>query len=162
MKRVLVLSIAASFLVSAFITLVIAAVVSPHPTEARTPATVVTAKRFALHDVDGNTRAALGFDADGRPGLTLFDQDGAARGELRLETGGSPSFFLLDTDSTRRVAISVNPAGDSILLLRQPGVGSVGFAPSRIRLVVRNNGATSIDIFDPDAMPDTPPIWTAP
>jgi hypothetical protein len=164
MKRILVVSIVASALVSALITLVITAVVSPRPTEAQDNPTVVTAQRFVVHDAAGNIRAALGFDADGRPGLTLFGQDGADRAQLRLDTDGHPSFFLLDTDGTRRVAIAVNAAGDSILILREPGVGSgeVSFAPVRIRLVVRNNGATSIGIFDPGATPTTPPIWTAP
>jgi hypothetical protein len=59
--------------------------------------------------------------------------------------------------------LSVNGAGDSILLLRQPGAGGeeVAFAPFRARIVTRNNGDTSIGLFDADSTPSTPPVWVA-
>ncbi len=165
MHRTVGLAIVASVVVSILSTLFITTLMnSSRAIAGSDDPMVIQAQRFVLQDSAGATRAILGLDSAGRPGLTMMNSDGKDRVQLRLETDGHPSFHLLDPDGTRRVAISVNSAGDSIMLLREPGVGSgeTQFAPFRTRFVVRNNGATSLGVFDSGARPTTPPIWTAP
>lgn len=161
MKGTLALSIVASALVSALMTLAIMAVVSPRPAEAQTPPAVVTAQGFVLQDAAGKIRAELGFDAVGGSGLSLFDADGVKRLTVYLDEGGNPNVGLFDADLTRRVGLAANPRAGAVVLLRDPGIGAEGFLPVRIRLAVRNDGATHIGIFDPPGDTTRWCVWSS-
>lgn len=161
MKGTLALSIVASSLVSALMTLAIMAVVSPRPAEAQTPPAVVTAQGFVLQDAAGSIRAELGFNTADDAGLNLFDADGVTRLRVYLDAAGNPGVGLLDPDLTRRVALAANPQAGAVVLLRDPGIGAEGGQPFRIRLAVRNDGTTSIGIFDPPGNTTRWCVWSS-
>lgn len=156
MKSMLLLSIMASSLVSAVVTLAITTVVSPRPAEAQTSPSVVTAQGFVLQDATGKVRAELGISATGDAGLNLFDADGVTRLRVYLDQAGSPGVGLLDPDLTRRVALAANPQAGAVVILRDPGIGPEGGQPFRIRLAVRNDGTANLGLFD---APDNTIRW---
>lgn len=155
----LALSIVASSLISALVTLVVTGLVIPHPAEAQSAQAIVTAQRFVLQDAGGKTRAELGVDAaDGYIGLILVDANGARRLRTTLDPDGNPSVTLHDTDFTRRVAMAANPTAGGVVLVRDAGIGPEGFQPVRARLAARNDGTAHIGLYNP---PGETAVWVA-
>lgn len=80
-----------------------------------------TAGEFLVTDARGRTRATLGFDDTGQPGLCLYDADGRPRLLLSLEQA-QPSIMLYAADGYPRVGMDLDRTTSRVAVFRSDGV----------------------------------------
>ncbi len=92
-------------------------------------AEVIRAKQFVVVDQDGNMRAELSLNADGKPGMALYDENEKYRVTLGLNKDGEPGLRLYDKDGKTSVMLSLNKDEEPSLWLadksgkRRAGIG---------------------------------------
>ena len=113
----------------------------------------IRAKRFVLVDEAGATRAVLGFNDRGNPGLVLRDAAGKTRAGLALQPDGTPGLALKDAAGKTRAALGLLAADSS------PGL-VLGDAADKTRagLGLDADGNPSLDLYDAAGKP----LWSAP
>jgi hypothetical protein len=92
---------------------------------------VVRAGRFELADQKGNIRAVLGLNPDGEPRLALANESGQILATIGLELDYKftkdkiPTVRFLDRGGKVRSEMSLNRAGDPLIILRNERGGTI-------------------------------------
>ncbi len=102
----------------------------------------ICAERFELVDFTGNTRAILGLDRSGQPGLDLCDPNGTTRARLEMDADGAPMLRLADPDGRTRVALGLNDFGQPELRLTDQN------SKTRVSLVLNDFGEPMLVLAD--------------
>jgi hypothetical protein len=118
----------------------------------------VEAQKLLLKDKAGKVRAALGENADGEWGLTLYAADGKPRASLQLDDNGEPQLDLraaaspvratldaatglglIGPEGTRRATFGMDAGEPAMALADKQG---------RARLALRADDAASVSLYD--------------
>lgn len=133
----------------------------------KTSADVVEAREFRLVDEQGEARAVLGLDHEGRTDLSLLGpasddgrrglawltasadgssmslEDGSHRQLLMSMEGGVPSVMMWDADTESEVLLSMDPGGSSDLLFADRQA-------VRVRLSLQADGRSCLSLYGAD------------
>jgi hypothetical protein len=88
---------------------------------------VVSAKEFRLIDQQGHTRAALSFNDEGQPVLTMRDEFDTAR--VRVGISKDTGVEVRDVDGKTRLVLSVDNEGLPSLVVRDRKRQTKSFRP---------------------------------
>ena len=102
----------------------------------------VEAQKLVLRDKSGKVRAALGENADGEWGLTLYAADGKPRALLQLDDNGEPQLDLRAATSPVRTTLDANS-----------GLGMIGPEGTRRAMFGMNAGEPALDFADKQGRP---------
>ena len=108
----------------------------------------ISAEQFVLHDVNGTPRAALVLNEGVEPYLIFFGNDGEDRAVIGVDREGKPLMGLLDSNENTCAAIRLDDHDRPIFALLEDGV-------RRLVIQIDDDGQGKLVIANDDVASDT-------